>query len=78
MALLTKVVGRLPRSWITSVARLQWRHPHLKRAVRWAADYFRNQDSVIQQGAGCGLKFNTGELMQDICLALQNRKCKVP
>ena len=60
MPLLTKMVGRLPYSWITSVARLQWRHPYLRPAVNWAANRFRYQDDVIQQGEGRGLRFNVG------------------
>ena len=60
MGLLEQLVGRLPRSWITSVARLQWRHPYLKRPVGWAADRFRDRNGEIQQGEGRGLKFNPG------------------
>jgi FkbM family methyltransferase len=60
MSLLTKMVGSLPDSWITSVARLQWRHAYLKSAVNFAANRFRNSDGVIQTGEGRGLKFNAG------------------
>src|SRR6185436_8641628 len=58
MGLFTRTVGRLPHSWITAVARLQWRHPYMKRTIGWAAARFRNQEGQIQQGEGRGLKFN--------------------
>jgi FkbM family methyltransferase len=32
----------------------------LKKSFEWAANQVRNQDAVIQQGTGKGLRFNTG------------------
>jgi FkbM family methyltransferase len=60
MSLLHSLVGRLPRRWIKAVGRAQWKHPLLRRAVEFAADRFRRADSVIQSGAGKGLRFNAG------------------
>jgi FkbM family methyltransferase len=60
MDVLVNLVGRLPRPWLKAIARLQWRHPLLKLGFEWAANQFRNQDSVIQQGIGKGLRFNVG------------------
>ena len=60
MNLLTKVVGKLPGSWIKAVSRAQWRHPLLKYAFDWCAAMLRNEDAEIQQGVGKGLRFNPG------------------
>lgn len=61
MALFVNLVGRLPRSWIKFVGRLQWKHPWLKKASDWSVGRFRGRDGVIQQGVGEGLGFNTGD-----------------
>ena len=60
MGALTAVVSRLPRSWISFIGRLQWKHPLLKHLFNRLAERFRNQDQTIQRGAGKGLRFNTG------------------
>lgn len=60
MSLLLRLVGKLPRSWITAVSRSQWRHPVFQRAFRFCAGRLQGQDGVIQQGIGKGLRFNTG------------------
>lgn len=60
MDILVKLVGRLPRPWLKAVGRLQWRNPLFKWVFTLAASKFRNQDGVIQQGIGKGLRFNTG------------------
>jgi FkbM family methyltransferase len=60
MRWLTRLVGRLPRSWIRVVSRAQWRHPLLRRAFDAAARQFQERDGVIQQGAGKGLRLNPG------------------
>src|SRR5690242_341237 len=60
MAVLAKVVGLLPHSWIRTVSRAQWRHPWLKRGFDLVANRIRNQDGTIRQGVGKGLRFNPG------------------
>jgi FkbM family methyltransferase len=57
---LTRGLGLLPRSWIKAASGLQWRHPLAKRAFDLVRNRMRNQDGVIQQGVGKGLKFNSG------------------
>jgi FkbM family methyltransferase len=60
LELLTRVAGSLPHGWLTSVARLQFRFPVLKRPVGWLANRFRNRNGEISKGVGRGLKFNPG------------------
>lgn len=60
MSALINLVGRLPRPWLKAIARLQWHNPLFKLGFEWAADRFRDRDSVIQQGIGKGLRFNVG------------------
>lgn len=60
MALLTRIVGRLPRGMLKAVARLQWRHPLLKAAFDKVAGSLKGSDGVIAQGVGKGLRFNPG------------------
>lgn len=61
MKVVTKLSGYLPRSWIKLISRAQWKHPLLKRIFDFGADQFRNQDGVVQQGEGKGLRFNVGQ-----------------
>lgn len=61
MSLVTRLGGLLPRSWIKTISRAQWKHPLLKRLFNFGANRFRNQDGVIQQGEGKGLRFNVGQ-----------------
>jgi len=60
LELLTRVAGSLPQGWLTTVARLQFRFPALKRPVGWLANRFRNRNGKISKGVGRGLKFNPG------------------
>lgn len=60
MSIIPRVVGLLPQSWIKLASRAQWKHPLLKRGFDLCAERFRNQDGVIQQGVGKGVRFNTG------------------
>ena len=60
MNLILRGVGLLPRAWIKSASRLQWRHPLAKRAFNAVADRMRHRDGEIQQGIGKGLRFNSG------------------
>ena len=60
MSPLVDLVGQLPRPWLKAIAQLQWCHPLFKLGFAWAADQFRSQDGIIQQGIGKGLRFNTG------------------
>jgi FkbM family methyltransferase len=60
MELLTQIAGSLPRSWITGVARLQFRFPLLKKPVGWLSNRFRHRNGKIQKGEGRGLRFNPG------------------
>ncbi len=60
MAMMARLMGTLPRGWIKAVARLQWKHPLLKRAFDLAAGMLRGGDGVIPQGEGKGLRFNPG------------------
>jgi len=77
MGLLVNWIGRLPRPWLKAIARMQWRNPLFKRGFDWAANQFRNQDGVIGQGIGKGLRFNTansnaGYLLGTTELAVQS------
>ncbi len=60
MSWIGHVVGRLPRSWLKAAARVQWRHPWLKRAFDWAAAWVRRGPAPIAHGAGRGLLFDAG------------------
>ena len=60
MSVLTKMIGRLPRSWIKAASRARWR----SRLWAWGFDLVANQlrgrDGTVQQGVGKGLRFNAG------------------
>jgi FkbM family methyltransferase len=55
-----KVAGVMPVSVIELVSRTGARFPWLKRRLNWYRDTLRNQDGIIQRGAGKGLRFNAG------------------
>jgi FkbM family methyltransferase len=61
MSIVTRVAGKVPRKWIMSLARLQYRYAWLKPFFESIANRVRNQDSEIQQGIGRGLRFNCGK-----------------
>jgi FkbM family methyltransferase len=60
MSFAQKVVGMVPAGLIQKVSANQWRHPLLRRVCKFGADLLRNNDGVIQNGIGRGLKFNPG------------------
>jgi FkbM family methyltransferase len=60
MGFLVTFLGRLPRSWLKTGSRLQWRHPFFKWLFELAAGQIRWREGAIQQGIGRGLRFNPG------------------
>lgn len=60
MNLLAKSLGLLPSSWLKFASRAQWKHPLFNRVFHYAAARLKNQDGMIQQGVGKGLRFNAG------------------
>jgi FkbM family methyltransferase len=54
MEFLVSFLGRLPRSWLKTVSRLQWRHPFLKRLFELVAGQIRWREGAIRQGIGRG------------------------
>lgn len=69
MALFT-FAGKLPRTWIMNVAKLQYSHPWIKPLLEMIANRIRNRDGVIQQGIGRGLRFNTGNSIAGYVLGI--------
>jgi FkbM family methyltransferase len=55
-----KLAGVVPVPIIQWVSRTGARFPWLKRRLNWYRDTLRNQDGIIQHGAGKGLRFNAG------------------
>ncbi len=55
-----KLAGAMPVPIIQWVSRTGARFPWLKRRLNWYRDTLRNQDGIIQHGAGKGLRFNAG------------------
>ncbi|HEY7328465.1 MAG TPA: FkbM family methyltransferase [Gemmataceae bacterium] len=60
MNFLVSLLGRLPRDWLQTGSRIQWRYPVCKRLFDFVANHVRRQDGTIQQGRGRGLRFNCG------------------
>jgi FkbM family methyltransferase len=64
---LIRLVGKLPSSWLSratqqrSDTQLRSRYPKVEALLEWCLERgFRGCDSVIQRGAGKGLRFNCG------------------
>ncbi len=55
-----KFAGVVPVPIIQWVSRTGARFPWLKRRLNWYRDALRNQDGIIQHGAGKGLRLNAG------------------
>jgi FkbM family methyltransferase len=55
-----RLVSRIPNSWLMRIASLQYRFPATKPILQTVARQFRNRDTVMQNGIGRGLRFNTG------------------
>lgn len=60
MGLLTKVLARLPRSWVAAVTTARQHYPAVDRCVGLVTGMMRGRDSYIGAGAGRGLRFNPG------------------
>jgi FkbM family methyltransferase len=66
---LIRLVGKLPSSWLLRTTQLRraqetrpgFRYPKVEPLLEWCLERgFRCRDSVIQRGAGKGLRFNCG------------------
>jgi len=58
--MITRVVSRLPRSWVDLVRRAQWRVPGLRDAIYGVMGRYGETDQVIASGVGEGLKIRVG------------------
>lgn len=57
---LFRIVSFVPHRWLIRIASLQYRFPFLRPILQAASHLFRNRDTVMQNGIGRGLCFNTG------------------
>jgi FkbM family methyltransferase len=58
---LVRLVGKLPAPWLLRAAQLRLRYPSIEPLIEWCMERgFRGRDTVIQRGAGEGLRFNCG------------------
>lgn len=58
--MLTRVVSRLPRSWVDLVRRAQWKVPGLRAAIYGVMGRYGGTDQVIASGVGKGLTIRVG------------------
>ena len=59
--LFARLMGKLPVSSLRWASDFRYRHPGMEPALDWLLDrVYRGRDSVIQRGAGKGLRFNPG------------------
>lgn len=55
-----RVLRIVPRPWMKAAARLQWRHPVLKRLFDRLATWIRRGDQTVLTGVGRGLRLEVG------------------
>jgi hypothetical protein len=75
MKVVTKLAGKVPPTWLRSIARLQYRYRWVKPAFELVANRVRNQDGDIQRGVGKGLRFNSAQSMAGYMLGTPSRTC---
>jgi FkbM family methyltransferase len=60
MAIVSRTIRMLPRSWVGFVSDLGVKSPTVARFIRWAGTSMHERDQVVARGFGKGLKINIG------------------
>jgi FkbM family methyltransferase len=61
MRFFTKLLERVPPSWVHAGSTIRGRSRLVKRATDWLPNLLRNHEGRIQSGLGRGLRFNGGD-----------------